>query len=97
MAAIIKHSVEWATPFGRFVQKYGVTRLAQQLKVTTPAIYQWISGFTSPLPPHMLILIMLSRATEIPLDITDICAQRDLGEQERFKKKIEREGAMVAD
>jgi hypothetical protein len=91
----IKLLAEWSTPFGRFIREYGVTRLAQQLQVTTPAIYQWISGFTSPLPQHMLTLIVLSRGTQIPLDITDICAQRDLGEQQRFKKKIEREGDAI--
>ena len=71
-------SARWATPFGNFVRKFGVSQLAQELQVEPAAIYQWIRGHTSPRPPKARAIVMLSRNHVCVVRLDDIYAQRDL-------------------
>jgi hypothetical protein len=41
----------WASDFGGWAAEYGVRRLASELRLTEPAIYQWLRGRTTPRPP----------------------------------------------
>lgn len=56
----------WETKFGRWIDQYGVDRLASGLHsmgepITRTAIYLWIAGDTTPRPSTALKLIALSQ------------------------------------
>lgn len=51
----------WRLPLGRWVSRYGVTRLAPQLSVTPHAIYDWVAGRRVPRPPCAAAMVKLSR------------------------------------
>jgi DNA-binding transcriptional regulator YdaS (Cro superfamily) len=56
--------------FGLFVRAYGVERLADALGIESPAVYQWLSGKTSPHPSKALRIqsIARRRGTRLSLD-----------------------------
>lgn len=73
----------WNTRFGRFVRRYGVSRLASQLGVAPSAIYQWIRGHTVPRPSYARVIVAISRDPSKPpgvsrVRIEDIYAQCDI-------------------
>jgi len=51
----------WKSKFARFVQAYGVARLAKGLDVTPIAIYHWIRGRTGPRRCLAAIILRLAR------------------------------------
>jgi len=58
----------WDTPFGQFVQAFGVTKLCRAMReqgepVGQEAIYHWIAGRAQPTPPKAKVLVQLSNNT----------------------------------
>jgi len=56
----------WKSKFGRWVKRYGVSRLAADLgrsatPITSHAIYEWISGHSAPRPERARAIARLSR------------------------------------
>lgn len=80
----------WQTRFGRFVRRYGAAKLARDLNVEPSAIYQWIRGYTAPRPQTIVTIVLLSRENRTRLTITDIYAQRELGNEHRLERKVAR-------
>jgi hypothetical protein len=58
----------WATPLGRFVRSFGVTKLCRAMRahgesVGQEAVYHWIAGRAQPTPPKAKLLVLLSGQT----------------------------------
>jgi hypothetical protein len=62
----------YRTKFGRFVEKYGVELLASRLDVGKTAVYEWISGRTSPHPANALAIQKLAKRRGIRLSLNQI-------------------------
>lgn len=60
----------WNSKFARFVQEFGVQKLAAQLDVTPAAIYHWIGGKTS--PHHRKAIVILKIAGRRKLSMEEI-------------------------
>jgi hypothetical protein len=62
----------WNSKFARFIQCYGVERLAAQLDLNPSAIYHWIRGATAPRVPHAEIIQHLACGRRSRLTMDDI-------------------------
>jgi hypothetical protein len=73
----------WDSTFARFVSDYGVDHLAEQLDVTSPAIYQWIAGNTGPKTSNALAIQDLAKRCGIKLSLEEIYQQSQRKAQTR--------------
>lgn len=62
----------WTSKFARFIMAYGVANLARALDCTTPAIYHWIRGATTPRPKHAALIQRLARESGVRLTLDHI-------------------------
>ena len=65
----------WDSTFARFVSDYGVDHLAEQLDVTSPAVYQWIAGNTGPTTRNAFAIQRLAKRCGIDLSLEEIYRQ----------------------
>jgi hypothetical protein len=70
----------WDTRFGRWVRRYGPTRLGRDVggglygaPLTRMAVYRWVYGSTAPRLDHALRIVTLSQGQ---VTLADICRQR---------------------
>jgi len=66
----------WQTKFGRFVSDFGADALAARLLVKDSAVYQWVSGATTPRPERALQIQSLAERADLCLSVSDIYEQR---------------------
>lgn len=62
----------WNSKLARFIDAFGVDQLALQLGLRHAAIYQWVSGRTSPRVVHALRIVRLAKQRGIELSVADI-------------------------
>ena len=67
----------WKTRFGRFVESYGLKRLAEELKIDLSAIYHWMGGRTSPDIVNVARIQKLASRQGVDLSLMDIYRLRD--------------------
>lgn len=63
---------EKQTRFDQFVREFGVEDLAQRLDIKPSAIYQWLSGSTSPHPANAIKIQTLAKKRGIALSLDEI-------------------------
>jgi len=51
----------WTTRFAKIVHRYGVKRLAGELRVGDRAIYNWILGRVMPSPENAMLIVAILR------------------------------------
>lgn len=61
-----RREARWETPFGRWIDSYGVDRLVAALSalgepISDRAVYSWIAGDHVPRPPLALKLVQLGQ------------------------------------
>jgi hypothetical protein len=67
-------SRRWESKFACFIQSYGVDLLALELDIHPTAIYQWVSGRTTPRPTYAEAILQLASEREFALTMDDIYA-----------------------
>jgi DNA-binding transcriptional regulator YdaS (Cro superfamily) len=63
----------WRTRFGSWVSAYTVTRLASELSITKPSVYDWLSARCVPDPSHALKITQISAGA---VSLEDVYAHR---------------------
>lgn len=63
----------WCTPFGRWIQDFGVGQVSEEIGVSRNAVYEWVAGRAKPRPENAETMAELSRGR---LTIADIYRHR---------------------
>lgn len=62
----------WNSKFARFVERYGVARIATELHIDPTAIYHWIRAVTRPKPELAAIIQRIAGQHGTKLTLDDI-------------------------
>jgi hypothetical protein len=62
----------WRSKFSRFINAYGVDRLALGLAIDPSAVYHWIRGTTAPIRTRAAIIQRLARESGVKLTLDEI-------------------------
>lgn len=75
----------WDSKLAKFVQGYGVSKLAKELSVQPSAIYHWIRGATSPHPSKAQALQRLAKLAGVAITLDEIYAHFRGLRSERYR------------
>ncbi len=75
----------WESKFAKFVQEYGVERLAKRLEIAPSAVYHWMSGRTSPRPAKAMAIQRIAKRSGRSLSLEEIFQHFRGGRSESFR------------